>query len=258
MVLRITTVIGRAKCAVDNRAGVPSFVLVHSPLVGPFTWSRVGDELRSRRFPVAVPTLPQPPRVPYWRLQAEAVALQVAEAARPLVLVGHSGACPLLPGIGAAIGSGIAAYVLVDGDLPLVPGERGSRLDLLRAASPPLADELEALLDAGGAFPTWSEEELREDIPDPQVRVRMVGEVRPQPRAFWTEQLPAIPGWPDASCGYLELSPHYAAASARAQDQGWAYRHLRGGHFEMLVRPAAVADAILELADESQPLISER
>jgi hypothetical protein len=79
-----------------------------------------------------------------------------------------------------------------------------------------------------------------------------VAEVRPQPRAFWTEQLPAIPGWPDAPCGYLELSPHYPAATARARDQGWRYRHLRGGHFEMLVRPAEVADAILELAGERQ------
>jgi hypothetical protein len=77
-----------------------------------------------------------------------------------------------------------------------------------------------------------------------------VAEVRPQPREFWTEALPAIPSWPDAPCGYLELSPHYAAAAARARDQGWRYRHLRGGHFEMLVRPADLADAILELAGE--------
>jgi hypothetical protein len=231
---------------------VPSFVLVHSPLVGPFTWSLVADELRSRRFPVTVPTLPQPQGESYWRPQAEAAASQVADAVRPLVLIGHSGACPLLPAIGAAIASGITAYVLVDSDLPLGPGEGGSRLDLLRTASPPLADELEALLDAGGAFPTWSDEDLRQEVPDSQLRARMVGEVRPQPRRFWTEALPAVSGWPDAPCGYLELSPHYAAASARAREQGWRYRHLRAGHFEMLVRPAEVADAILELAGERQ------
>jgi len=231
---------------------VSTFVLVHSPLVGPFTWSLVADELGTRGVSVALPALPEDRLEPYWRLHAEAVAAQVADAGGPLVLVGHSGACPLLPAIGTAVDGTISACVLVDGDLPLVPRTGGSRVDLLRAASPALADELEALLAAGGSFPTWGDEDLREEIPDRRLRARVVAEVRPQPRQFWTEALPAILGWPDTPCGYLELSPHYAAAAARARDQGWRYRHLRGGHFEMLVRPADVADAILELAGERQ------
>jgi hypothetical protein len=223
-----------------------TFVLVHSPLVGPFTWSLVAEELGARGVSVAVPTLPEDQRRPYWR-RHEAVADQVAYAGSPLVLVGHSGACPLLPAIGMAIDHAIAAYVLVDGDLPLAPGTGGSRVDLLRAASPALADELEAVLAGGGSFPTWGDEDLREEISDQRLRARVLAEVRPQPREFWTEALPAIPSWPDAPCGDLELSPHYAAAAARARDLGWRYRHLRGGHFEMLVRPADVADAILGL-----------
>jgi hypothetical protein len=229
---------------------VSTFVLVHSPLVGPFTWSLVADEVSARGVWVAVPRLPDERRPPYWRLHAEAVASEVAEAGGPLVLVGHSGACPLLPAIGTAIDGTISAYVLVEGDLPLAPGSGGSRIDLLRTASPGLADELEALLSAGGSFPTWGDEDLQEAIPDRRLRARVVAEVRPQPRQFWTEALPAIPGWPDEPCGYLELSPHYAGASARARDQGWRYRQLPGGHFEMVVRPADVADAILALAGD--------
>jgi hypothetical protein len=231
---------------------VSTFVLVHSPLVGPFTWSLVADELSTRGASVALPTLPEDRRAPYWRLHAEAVASQVADASSPQVLVGHSGACPLLPAIGTAIDGRISAYVLVDGDLPLAPGSGGSRIDLLRAASQSLADELETLLARGGSFPTWGDEDLVDEIPEQRLRARVLAEVRPQPVGFWEEPLPAIPCWPDAPCGYLELSPHYAAASARARDQGWRYRHLRGGHFEMLVRPAHVADAILELAGETQ------
>jgi hypothetical protein len=229
---------------------VSTYVLVHSPLVGPFTWSLVADELGTRGVSVALPTLPEDQLAPYWRLHADAVASQVADVAGPMVLIGHSGACPLLPATGSAIDGTISAYVLVDGDLPLAPGSGGSRIDLLREASPALADELEALLAAGERFPTWSDQDLRGEIPDQRSRARVVAEVRPQPRAFWTEALPPIPDWPDVPCGYLELSPHYAAASARAREQGWRYRHLRGGHFEMLVRPADVADAILELAGE--------
>jgi hypothetical protein len=210
----------------------------------------VADELGTRGVSVALPTLPEDRRAPYWRLHAEAVAAQVSGGGDPLVLVGHSGACPLLPAIETAIEGSVSGYVLVDGDLPLAPGSGGSRIDLLRAASPALAGELEALLATGGSFPTWGDEDLREEIPDQRLRARLVAEVRPQPREFWAEALPAAPGWPDALCGYLELSPHYAAASASARDRGWRYRHLRGGHFEMLVRPAHVADAILELAGE--------
>ncbi|HZC13754.1 MAG TPA: hypothetical protein VE270_07020, partial [Thermoleophilaceae bacterium] len=74
-----------------------TFVLVHSPLVGPFTWSLVADDLRTRGVSVALPTLPEARRAPYWPLHAEAVAAQVPDAGDPVVLVGHSGACPLLP-----------------------------------------------------------------------------------------------------------------------------------------------------------------
>jgi hypothetical protein len=229
---------------------VSTFVLIHSPLVGPVTWSLVADELSSRGISVVVPTLPKDQRAPYWRRHVEAIAPQVAGAAGPLVLVGHSAACPLLPAIGTAIDGTISSYVLVDGDLPLAPGSGGSRIDLLREASSALAEKLDALLAAGGSFPTWGEEDLAEEIPDQRLRARVVAEVRPQPRQFWTEALPAVPGWPDAPCGYLELSPHYAAASGRARERGWRYRHLRGGHFEMLVRPSDVAAAVLELAGE--------
>jgi hypothetical protein len=91
----------------------------------------------------------------------------VADAGGPLALVGHSGSCPLLPAIATAIGSTISTYVLVDGDLPLAPGSGGSRIDLLQEASQALADELEALLAAGGSFPTWGDQDLVEEIPEP-------------------------------------------------------------------------------------------
>jgi hypothetical protein len=134
---------------------MPTFVLVHSPLVGPFTWSLVADELGTRGVSAALPTLPEDQRAPYWRRHAEAVAAQVADAGGPLVLVGH--------------------YVLVDGDLPLAPGTGGSRVDPLRAASPALADELEALLAAGGSFPAWGDEDLLEEIPDHTIACEICG-----------------------------------------------------------------------------------
>jgi hypothetical protein len=109
-----------------------TFVLVHSPLVGPVAWSRVADELGARGVSVALPTLPENRGAPYWRHDAEAVAAQVADVGEPLVLMGHSGAYPLLPAIRAAMDGTVSAYVLVDGDLPVAPGTGGSRVELLR------------------------------------------------------------------------------------------------------------------------------
>jgi hypothetical protein len=172
---------------------VATFVLVHSPLVGPFTWSLVADDLDTRGLSVALPTLPEDQLAPYWRLHAEAVAAQVADAEDRLVLVGHSGACPLLPAIGRAIDGTISAYVLVDGDLPLAPGSGDSRIDLLRTASPALADELQTLLAAGGSFPTWGDEDLIQEIPDQRLRARVVAEVRPQAARILDRAAPSHP-----------------------------------------------------------------
>ena len=56
-------------------------------------------------------------------------------------------------------------------------------------------------------------------------------------------------GWPDAPCAYLRFgaNPAYDAAAAEAQRRGWPLRSIEGDHFHMLVDPAGVADALLDL-----------
>ena len=71
--------------------------LIHSPLVGPFTWSMVGDELRARGIDAYVPDLANPTEGPFWQQHARSVAAQLGEldADVRIVLAGHSGAGPL-------------------------------------------------------------------------------------------------------------------------------------------------------------------
>src|SRR5437762_1429093 len=83
---------------------MPIFVLVHSPLVGPFTWALVADVLKKRGIEVAVPVLRNDQYehrtgIPYWKQHALVVknALASYPLDRSLILVGHSGAGPLLP-----------------------------------------------------------------------------------------------------------------------------------------------------------------
>lgn len=112
-------------------------VLIHSPLVGPLTWSLVAEDLRRRGIDALVPTLHDDDTgLPYWQQFATVVAqtLDAVPVDRALTLIGHSGAGPLLPAIGRRARRRIGAYVFVDAGLPL---DGRSYLDGMHGGQPP-------------------------------------------------------------------------------------------------------------------------
>ena len=226
----------------------PLFVLIHSPLVGPLTWEPVAEELRRRGVAVVVPSLRDAaPGPPYWAGHVAAVvaAIQAAsDAATELVLVSHSGAGVLLPAVGAALTRPLDGYVFVDSDLP-VAGR--SRLDLFAMAYPDAAVEFRAAADAAGLLPPWTEADLAEAIPDPDLRRRFVAELQPLPLAVYEEPIPVPPAWPDAPCSYIHFSPSYDAAVDQARARGWPVVELPGSHFRLLTDPVVVAETLLSL-----------
>jgi hypothetical protein len=115
-------------------------------------------------------------------------------------------------------------------------------------SGPEFAEEFERDLRVGGRFPEWSDEDLRDIIPDDQARAGLLAEMRPRPLAFFTETLPDVPGWPGAPCGYMLFSQAYEAAAEQARSAGWPVRSFDAGHFHMLVDPSAVAAALAEIA----------
>lgn len=230
----------------------PLFVLVHSPLVGPLTWKSVSKVLRQIGTETLVPKLSEDEdiQLPYWKQHAESVArtLDSVPTTRTLALVGHSGAGALLPEIGRLARQPVAVYLFVDAGLP----HGGmSRLADMKAGAPEFAQELERHLAAGGRFPKWTDEELREVLPDDRTRHALLAELHPRPLSFFEEPLPDILGWPDAPCSYLKLSAAYDGAAAEDRRRGWPYREFDAGHFHMLVEPQAVADALRELVHEA-------
>ena len=219
-------------------------VLVHSPLVGPFTWSLVAQQLQAGGFDVLVPALTDngetPP--PYWQQHAACVqqALVSIPQERPLVLVGHSGAGSLLPVLAQAAHRPVKAYLFVDAGLPH-PGM--TQLE-------EMPEELRRLLAEGSRFPNWSDEDLREELPDGRVRQQMLAQVQPRLLSFFEEVMPDVPGWPDDPAGYLLFTQGYRLYLEQSQRAGWPSRMLPAGHFHMLVDPVGVAATLVELLQQ--------
>lgn len=229
----------------------PVFVLVHSPLVGPFTWYPVKLQLQRRRRRVIVPKLRDDPRSrsPYWWQHAGSVttAIDSLRDVQSVVLVGHSGAGALLPAIRDLAGRKVSGYIFVDAGIP-TDGE--SRLGP-RDRPTPFAEQLLPVLEAGGTFPNWTDEDLAPLIPDARLRHHLLAELHRGGLDFWTEPIPVFNGWPDAPPAFLHFSAAYDDAASRAQAEGWTYEKLAGGHFHMLVEPGAVAAALVSLYERA-------
>lgn len=224
-----------------------TFVLIHSPLVGPLTWSHVAAELQTRGQDVLVPILEDSSESaePFWKQHAESVSRSLAEFPREshLTLVAHSGAGPLLPVIRDSIANPIHAYVFVDAGIPRAGA---SRLDLMKTEDPEWAAQFEQELANGARFPNWSFEDLREVLPNESLRQQMVAELQPRGLGFFSEPIPVFDAWPDAPCIYIHFSRAYDQPAALAVEKGWIVEQLKAGHFHMLVDPGTVTDRIID------------
>lgn len=220
------------------------FLLVHSPLVGPLTWSRVAEELRRWGYGVATPSLAGCTQ-PYWRSHvARVIEAAAAFDDGPLVVVGHSGAGPLLPLVADALGGHVEGCIYVDAMLPTGGGSRIEHLPIEFAA------ELRASAVDGLAPPwgdSWPAALWAQLVPDDRLRAAFRAELRPWPLAMYAEPVPepAV----NVRNAYLQFSDAYTDEAAGAVARGWAIRRMAGGHLHMLLDPAGVADVLVGLAD---------
>jgi hypothetical protein len=220
-----------------------AFVLVHSPVTGPSTWRWVADELVARGHQVTVPSVPPAATALGWSAFVGAVGALAAGLDRP-VLVGHSGAGPLLPRIATRLRA--RALVFVDAGVPPEAGE----------TSPAPADFLEFLqgLANDGVLPPWSEwfgpDGMREQIPDARKREIVSAELPTLPLSYFQARVPVPAGWTSTRCGYVLLSDAYAEEASKAAASGWPVVRLPGAHLDIVTHPAVIADAILSVAGD--------
>ena len=74
----------------------PTFVLLHSPLVGPASWDAVREELHLTGYEVIAPRI-EDAAAPYWRSYVDRAAEEITDlGVDEVVLVPHSGAGALV------------------------------------------------------------------------------------------------------------------------------------------------------------------
>jgi len=221
-----------------------AFVLVHSPVTGPSTWRWVADELAERGHRVSVPAVPPAATALGWSAFVGAVGALSAGIDSP-VLVGHSGAGPLLPRIAIRIRA--KALVFVDADIPPESGETTLVPDEFLGFLRGLAN--------GGVLPPWSQwfgpDSMRELIPDDRTREIVSAELPAVPLSYFETRVPVPAGWTSTRCGYVLLSEAYAEQASKAAANSWPVARLPGAHLDIVTRPSAIADAILSVAGVS-------
>ena len=223
---------------------MPAVVLVHSPHLGPASLRPLADALAADGIQsclvdlrVTVSAAPVHQRL----IGAFADAMDEVELAEPAVLVGHSGAGPLLPAFAAELDEMVAGLVYVDAELP-TPGRS------FRELHPDWFAKLRASAREG-QLPRWSDwftpNPFAELISDETLRAEMIEEEPEVAVEFLKEQRPSAE-W-DGPSGYLLLTDVYAEHAAAARELGWTVRELASNHLAPATDPDPVAAALTGL-----------
>jgi pimeloyl-ACP methyl ester carboxylesterase len=233
---------------VAETAREPTFILVHSPLVGPTSWLPVARELERRGRIAMVPSFlgVADAAEPQWRHIPEAVRVATGQLRERTILVGHSGAGLLLPVIADALDTEVAALVFVDSLLPPPAG-------LLPLGPPSFMEQLRALATDGVLAP-WSSwfdaDTMRELVPDERLRAELEAEMPQLPLSYFEASVPVPDAWADRRpCGYLLLSAgQYGQSAAVARANGWPVIEIDDvQHLAIATNPIPVTAALLEL-----------
>jgi hypothetical protein len=224
-----------------------TFVLLHSPFVGPASWGALAAILTAHGSNVVVPDFRNalngaPPL--YFQIARSVVdQMRFTGGTDEIALVAHSGAGALIPAI-ARRDDRIRSVVFVDAVMPH-PGKRW--LDI---APPELAERLVALAK-GGRLPRWHrwwpKGTLETIVPDKAALAAFIAELHEIPMAYFEETAP-LGGIPSIAKGsYLQLSAPYKAECDEALRRGWRAERLDLHHLAMLTHPAAVESALQAL-----------
>jgi pimeloyl-ACP methyl ester carboxylesterase len=221
-----------------------SFLLVHSPLVGPSSWAALAERAAAQGVDVVVPDLTPVAEAepPWWKMIVGTAAAAARGLDGPVVVVGHSGAGAYLPEIGHRLGDRLGALVFVDAVVPPRRGAHQTPAGMKRLLEGQTVDGM--LLPWLDWWPKATVEEL---LPNSTDRDVLAADMPRLFRSFYDEAVPVPDEWSDRWCAYLQLSAAYEAEFEEAGDRGWPRAVVDGTHLSIHTEPDQVLRAIESL-----------
>lgn len=218
----------------------PRLLLVPSTLLGPTTWASTARALEGLGHRVSVPSMQAVADAapPYWPAGVDSI--RAAAADDPVILVPHSNSGLYVPAVVDALGDQVRGVIFVDAALP----DEGATTQ---------RDLLNGLVDPDGRLPPWTswwdEADVAALFPDDEIRAQVEAEQKRMPLAYYDNLPPLLGSWDGPPRAYVWFGEPYGEYAGRAAADGWTTRHIAGNHLHMLVDPAAVAAALLEIAE---------
>jgi hypothetical protein len=219
-----------------------------SPLLGPASWRGVAEVLEGlgQTCLIADPpmtTTADEDQVSPWL--ASVVSQPVPDDHLPVVVVGHSAACPRVPlAAGALLDAGwnVSALVCVDGRFP-----DGAAFT---ESGPQFAGMLDGMVrpdDYLPPWPRWWGSLVEGLVVDPVARDQVFAEARPVPRR-WFDQACPVPELPGhIGRAFLCFGHGYLESGDRANQAGWLTYRLAGDHLHQVVAPGPVAATLMAM-----------
>lgn len=214
-------------------------VLIHSPLVGPATWSALAPLLETSGFRVIIPQFRQAlhSTPPFYPRIAQTIAEQVGSTSGEINLIAHSGAGALVPGIIHRIRP-VQSACFVDALLPH-PGKCW-----FDTASPDLAAYVRSLAKTG-RLPRWHEwwpkGSMESMLPDKTAAAEFISELKEVPVEYLEEIAPPDDLPAAVRSTYLQLSAGYTSEADEAERRGWLVGRLELAHLSLIThRPRSL------------------
>ena len=219
-----------------------------SPVLGPASWFGVADVMASLEQTVDVAktsmtTTADEDHLTPWL--DEIAAVSAPANGYPVVVVGHSAACPRLPAaVDRLLSEGwpVRAMICVDGRFP-----DGKAFTETVEHFAEMLDGLVRPDDYLPPWPRWWGSLVEGLVVEPAARDMVFSEAPPIPRS-WFDQPPTLPELPpEVRQAFLGFGPGYQESCDRAHAAGWMTYRLDGDHLHQVVDPTAVAKTLLAM-----------
>lgn len=163
----------------------------------------------------------------------------------PVVVIGHSAACPRVPLAVRHlldVGWDVRALVCVDGRFPDGRAFTESALHF--------GDMLDGLVrpdDYVPPWPRWWGSLVEGLVVDKAARDQVFNEARPVPRSWFDQACPVPELPPEVRRAFLSFGPGYTESYDRAHTAGWMTYRLTGDHLHQVVAPRPVAETLMAM-----------